>query len=492
MMLLKRTLALLLCALTLGAALCGAVLADGEDKIVVVLDPGHGGKDVGAVGEKYEEYYNLKVALYCAEKLRENGGFDVYLTRETEEDGPSLLERALIADEVNADVLVSMHFNGNTDKDMSGAYVYSSVLDRFDLTALADKTLEKIAEASGIEAKGCRRTKDDAGYYWDDEHQWDVQSDEYGPQLSDYYGVITWAAKFGFPSMIIEHAFVTNEDDAKIINDDENLKKIGEADADALIEYFTGHEHVYGQEPIVDQPVSCVSAGKRSYHCTVCGHRKDVGQIADAPDGDAHFWVKESVTPASCVAEGSENYYCRYERNLAERGYEGVADNVKSVAIPKTDHDYELKSVVEPTEGKDGTKVYVCTVCGDTRVESITFEARQTELAEAESVDRADVYRLAAIVAICVAAVAVIAAAILAVLLAKRSRAYRALLDGTGEANELLVEVASAPDAPAKSERLSPIAPNGKASEAIAPDGADGEAKDGEAFEPDEASGKTP
>ena len=477
---LKRTFAIILCLVALSAAICGSVGADGEEKIVVVLDPGHGGKDVGSVGDKYEEYYNLKVAEYCAEKLRENGSFNVYLTRETEDEGPSLLERAVFADEVNADILVSMHFNGNTDTDMNGAYIYSSVLERFDLSALAESTLSKLAAATDVEPRKCLRTKDDAGYYWDEARQWDVQSEEYGPLLSDYYGIITWAAKFGFPSMIIEHAFVTNEDDAKIINDDENLKKMGEADANALIEYFTAHEHVYGAEPVVDQPVSCVSAGKRSYHCTVCGHRKNVETIADAPDPEAHFWVKESVTPATCVAEGVEKYYCRYERNLAEKGMEGVEDRVKEEALPLAEHDYELKSIVEPTEKKDGTKVYVCTVCGDTRIENITYEARQGELAEAESAERAAVYKLVAIVAICVAAVAVIAAVILAVALAKRRKVERAGdAEANGDNSELLVKVTGAPHGDEKEERLS----------AILPDGETGE--DGDAADLDAAKGES-
>lgn len=55
----------------------------GDDKITVVLDPGHGGSDPGSMGTHYESYYNLKVASYCAEVLKKNGNFDVRMTRST-------------------------------------------------------------------------------------------------------------------------------------------------------------------------------------------------------------------------------------------------------------------------------------------------------------------------------------------------------------------------------------------------------------------------
>ena len=137
---LKKTLSLALLALVIisfSSSLSSPVKAFwGDDLINVVLDPGHGGMDSGAIGAHYEKYYNLKVAEYCAAKLRANGNFNVYMTRTTDGENLTLLERGLYADRVNADLLVSIHFNSGTDPSRRGIEVYSSVLDRFDILSV--------------------------------------------------------------------------------------------------------------------------------------------------------------------------------------------------------------------------------------------------------------------------------------------------------------------------------------------------------------------
>ena len=479
----KRIFALFLCAVTVAfgaASLCSVARADEADRVTVVLDPGHGGKDVGSMGTKYEYYYNLKVAEACAEKLRKNGNFNVYLTRTTNEEELSLLERGVFADSVNADVLVSIHFNWFTDKDFSGVEAYASVLDRFDLSALAKSAVDKIAAATGLKARGVSRTQDTEGYYWDEEHQWDVQSTEFSTTLSDYYGIITFGAKFGIPTIIVEHAFLSNEKDLKIADKDDNLKKMGEADADALIEYYTGHKHVYGGEATVDYPTSCCFAGKRSYHCTVCGHRKDVEALAEAPDPEAHFWVERELVPATCVDAGVKEVYCRYERNLADKGMEGVADNSRRELIPALGHDFES------TKLEDGTTVVACTRCGalpgeddtefvtetdtgtETAAEIAVTEKDAPEDSEGgagrhvgsesavESSDKEKTYKLIAIVASGVAAAALIAVAVLAVMLVKSKKAPVIVGEEIAlspRAEDLLYEVGLDPAAPVEGDR---------------------------------------
>ena len=76
----------------------------GDDKIVIVLDPGHGGRDPGAAGVQAEAYYNLTVAHIIREKLEANGNFVVHMTRSTADKYMTLAERLYFADTVNADV----------------------------------------------------------------------------------------------------------------------------------------------------------------------------------------------------------------------------------------------------------------------------------------------------------------------------------------------------------------------------------------------------
>lgn len=77
----------------------------------VVIDPGHGGKDPGAVN-KYgtEAYYNLKVAKMLKADL-EKRGFKVYMTRSSSRTFLSLSERVKFANKHRNAIFVSIHFN---------------------------------------------------------------------------------------------------------------------------------------------------------------------------------------------------------------------------------------------------------------------------------------------------------------------------------------------------------------------------------------------
>lgn len=76
----------------------------------ICIDPGHGGKDSGAVyGTRYEKNDNLRFAQ-ALEKSLERQGFDVFLTR-TKDVDMSLPSRTNYAKSVKADCLISIHRN---------------------------------------------------------------------------------------------------------------------------------------------------------------------------------------------------------------------------------------------------------------------------------------------------------------------------------------------------------------------------------------------
>lgn len=90
----------------------------------VVIDPGHGGIDRGAVrGTLKESEIALKVALQLAELLKANGGFEVSLTREKDE-AVALDRRTEIAKERKADLFISIHLNSSTDPRAHGKEFY--------------------------------------------------------------------------------------------------------------------------------------------------------------------------------------------------------------------------------------------------------------------------------------------------------------------------------------------------------------------------------
>lgn len=93
---------------------------------LIVIDPGHGGKDPGATGARgtREKDVNLAAALELARVLKERGDFDVLLTREEDVFIP-LSERSEIANSKNADLFVSLHCNAASSKRENGFEVYS-------------------------------------------------------------------------------------------------------------------------------------------------------------------------------------------------------------------------------------------------------------------------------------------------------------------------------------------------------------------------------
>lgn len=95
-------------------------------KRVVVIDAGHGGKDPGATGTRgtKEKDITLAAALELARVLRERGDFSVTLTRDDDTFVP-LSERSKIANDLNADLFVSLHCNAAGNHREHGFEVYS-------------------------------------------------------------------------------------------------------------------------------------------------------------------------------------------------------------------------------------------------------------------------------------------------------------------------------------------------------------------------------
>ena len=90
---------------------------------LVVLDPGHGGNDTGARGtELNEKDVNLDIALKAGAILVKNG-VDVEYTRKTDST-VGLEERALIANDLNAELFVSIHNNSDTARVGKGTETY--------------------------------------------------------------------------------------------------------------------------------------------------------------------------------------------------------------------------------------------------------------------------------------------------------------------------------------------------------------------------------
>lgn len=360
----------------------------GDDRIVIVLDPGHGTAGPANEYNFSEGAFNMRTARYMKAALEANSSFVVYMTNEAENVNLSFYERVSMADSVNADLIISVHYNASeANVELRGMEAWASVLPKFAMDDLATMCIEyATAAVPEIPGRGVYHRKDSAGFYWNETYQWDVQGDASSGVLSDHYSMITYGAKFGIPTFIIEELFLTNPADVALATD-ANIKAVAEAQAQAIIDYYTGHEHTYG-ELQTDIPLSCVSAGKQSRHCTVCGHRKDVSTVADTPDPDGHFYQPVDMNDLKGA------WYCVYTRSLKEKAKlnieEHTGDSLEGIDMPTPvppaealptppvaeppstpptgedghEHKYKITGGFEVTGGRTGLAVYTCSVCG--------------------------------------------------------------------------------------------------------------------------------
>lgn len=93
---------------------------------LVMLDPGHGGKDPGAIGVSgtYEKHISLAAALTLKGMLEQDGRYRVALTREKDRFIP-LEQRVELARQHGASLFMSMHADAMKDHAVRGASVYT-------------------------------------------------------------------------------------------------------------------------------------------------------------------------------------------------------------------------------------------------------------------------------------------------------------------------------------------------------------------------------
>lgn len=140
-----------------------------NDVYDVVIDPGHGGADSGAV---YKDYKESSIVLDCAKNLKSNLedlGLKVLLTRDGSEDN-SYKEsntyedngRVTVANESHAKISLSLHLNSNTDVKSGGIEVYSP--SNCDLT-LASLLASNISTYTGANYSSRKSFKQSDGVY---------------------------------------------------------------------------------------------------------------------------------------------------------------------------------------------------------------------------------------------------------------------------------------------------------------------------------------
>ena len=178
-----------------------------SDTFLVVLDPGHGGKDPGAmVGEAMEKDITLAVALLVQEQL-EGEGISVIMTRK-EDVYPNLTERADLANQNEADLYISIHVNALENNDS-----YAGIYTFYHPDKPSDKALAKAIQAAVTSASGGI----DRG----------VESEDYAVLRNTEMSAV-----------LIETGFMSCPEELNKLQDAEYQKLLAQGIAQGILDYF--------------------------------------------------------------------------------------------------------------------------------------------------------------------------------------------------------------------------------------------------------------
>jgi len=216
----------------------------------VVVDPGHGGHDPGAVGPKgiQEKDVVLEIGLKLRDLFKEELGLDVVMTRSSDVFIP-LEERTAIANKVNADLFLSVHANAAHNRSASGIETYYLNLAKTDKVAqLAAKengtSLEKVSVLQAILFDLMANYKLNDSAHLADE----VQKSLHKKIRASYSDVKNLGVKQGpfyvlvgatMPSILVETAFLSNATEESRLKDPAYLEMTAEGILEGVRSYIT-------------------------------------------------------------------------------------------------------------------------------------------------------------------------------------------------------------------------------------------------------------
>lgn len=183
---------------------------------LIVIDPGHGGKDPGAVHNGIKEKdINLRVSVKLNDRLQELG-YTTIMTRNSDVF-IDLKERAWIANYHQADLFVSIHSNAHDDPGIAGIQVLYHAHDKANVSkeetiTLARIILEEMVKGTGAADKG-------------------LVARERTVVIRDTE----------MPSVLIELGFLSNPAEAQLLNDDEYQNILVESIINGIERYFDLH-----------------------------------------------------------------------------------------------------------------------------------------------------------------------------------------------------------------------------------------------------------
>ena len=222
----------------------------GEETIRVIIDPGHGGADPGAVGRKktYEKTVVLAIAKKLAAQINRTRGMKAILTR-SDDRFLKLHKRAQVAVDQNAHLFISIHADAWTSKTAYGASVFtlsaggaSSLQARWlaqsqnksdeiggvDISAVPKQAQYALVD---LQAEAKQRTGIEIG----DAVLKEVKKIERLHKDSVEYAEFAVLKARGIPSILIETGFLSNPDDERRLRTESHQNKIAQAVCKGII-----------------------------------------------------------------------------------------------------------------------------------------------------------------------------------------------------------------------------------------------------------------
>lgn len=233
---------------------CTASFGQSSSKFKVVLDPGHGGKDYGAIYHGFiEKNIALNVALKVGKILEKDPAVDVIYTRKTDVF-IELTERPNIANKADANLFVSIHCNGEAKKTAFGTetFVIGTTKNASQLEVAKKEnsviTLEKDYKLKyagfdpnapetligiTIQQEAYRSQSIDLASRVEEIFKDDLKRNKRGVKQAPFWVL----HKTAMPSILIEMGFISYLPEGTYLNSDEGQDEIAQSIAKAILSY---------------------------------------------------------------------------------------------------------------------------------------------------------------------------------------------------------------------------------------------------------------
>ncbi len=233
----------------------------------VVIDPGHGGKDPGAVGSfSYEKDIVLNIALKLGGYIEENyPGVEVIYTRNTDKY-VKLYERAKIANDAKADLFISIHANASTSSKPYGSETFAMGLHKSE----ANLAVAKKENAVILQEDNYKKNYGGFNPNSPESHiMFSMFQNAYLDQSLNLAALVQeqfrdrvgrhdrgvkqagfWVLyKVAMPSILIEAGFISNPEEEKFLNSEDGVSYL----ASAIYRAFKAYKKAFEDDNLLEE-----------------------------------------------------------------------------------------------------------------------------------------------------------------------------------------------------------------------------------------------